>query len=208
MPVEFSSIESLVQDFREGKAIVLIDEETRENEGDIIVSAEKITAEMVNFMAKYGRGLICLAITPDRADILDLPFLPSRNQKKNNTAFTLSIEAKEGITTGISAADRAKTILDAVDPQKGADDIATPGHIFPVVAKKNGVLERRGHTEAGVDFAKLAGLIPAAVICEIMNDDGTMARLSSLLLFAKTHNLKIGRITDLIEFVENKKYRV
>jgi len=194
------SIETIIEEAKNGRMFVLMDDENRENEGDLIVPAQMITADKVNFMAKYARGLICLSITAQRAKELELPPMTSNNQSRLGTAFTISIEAREGITTGISAADRAHTIQTAIDPAKGKEDICSPGHIFPLVAKEGGVLIRAGHTEASVDIAKLAGLIPAAVICEIMNDDGTMARLPDLLDFAKKHDLKIGTIADLIAY--------
>ncbi|MES1157208.1 MAG: 3,4-dihydroxy-2-butanone-4-phosphate synthase [Alphaproteobacteria bacterium] len=188
----------LIEDAREGKMFILIDEEDRENEGDLVIPAQFATPAAVNFMAKYGRGLICLALTSERTKALGLEPMTPNNQTRNKTAFTVSIEAKEGISTGISAHDRARTIAVAIDPGKGADDIVTPGHVFPLTAREGGVLVRAGHTEASVDIARLAGLIPAAVICEIMNDDGSMARLPELAAFAQFHNLKIGAISDLI----------
>jgi 3,4-dihydroxy 2-butanone 4-phosphate synthase/GTP cyclohydrolase II len=179
---------------------ILVDAEDRENEGDLIIPAQFATAEQVNFMAKHGRGLICLALTEQRAGGLGLQPMATRNQTRHSTAFTVSIEAKEGISTGISAHDRARTIAVAIDPTKGAGDIVSPGHVFPLTARNGGVLIRAGHTEASVDISRLAGLIPAAVICEIMNDDGTMARLPDLVGFAQHHNLKIGTIADLIAY--------
>ncbi len=179
---------------------ILVDDESRENEGDLVIPAEKADSAAVNFMAKYGRGLICLALTQKRVDELGLPLMSQYNQSRHQTAFTISIEAREGVTTGISAADRAKTIQTAIDPARNAQDIATPGHIFPLVAREGGVLVRAGHTEAAVDIAKLAGMNPAGVICEIMNDDGTMARMPDLIEFAQEHNLKIATIADLISY--------
>ncbi|HVY86484.1 MAG TPA: 3,4-dihydroxy-2-butanone-4-phosphate synthase [Caulobacterales bacterium] len=188
----------IIEDAREGKMFILVDAEERENEGDLVIPAQFATPAAVNFMAKHGRGLICLALTAERTEQLGLQPMSARNQTPNKTAFTVSIEAKEGISTGISAHDRALTIAVAIDPSKGAEDIVSPGHVFPLTAREGGVLVRAGHTEASVDIARLAGLIPAAVICEIMNDDGTMARLPELAAFAQFHNLKIGAISDLI----------
>ncbi|MES1203614.1 MAG: 3,4-dihydroxy-2-butanone-4-phosphate synthase, partial [Pseudomonadota bacterium] len=179
---------------------ILVDAEDRENEGDLIVPAQFATPDAVNFMAKNGRGLICLALAPERASALNLEMMAARNQTRHQTAFTISIEAKEGISTGISVHDRAHTIAVAIDPTKGADDIVSPGHVFPLIAREGGVLTRAGHTEASVDIARLAGLFPAAVICEVMNDDGAMARLPDLIAFAQHHNLKIGTISDLIAY--------
>ena len=193
-----ASMEEIIEDARRGRMIIFVDAEDRENEGDLIIPAEKITPETINFMAKYGRGLICLALTEDRVDELALPLMSRENQSRHSTAFTASIEAREGVSTGISAADRAHTIAVAIDPAKGKDDIATPGHVFPLRAREGGVLVRAGHTEAAVDIARLAGLVPAGVICEIMNDDGTMARMPDLLAFAQRHGIRIGRIADLI----------
>ncbi len=185
---------------RNGRMVVLVDAEERENEGDLIIPAQMATPDAINFMAKHGRGLICLALTPARAHELGLEAMVRRNDSRNRTAFTQSIEAREGISTGISAHDRARTIATAIDPTKGAADIVSPGHVFPLVAREGGVLIRAGHTEASVDLTRLAGLYPAAVICEIMNDDGTMARLPDLVAFAKAHGLKIGAIEDLIAY--------
>ena len=193
-----SSINEIIDDVQKGKMIILIDDEDRENEGDLIIPAEKATPEAVNFMAKHGRGLICLALTEDRCDELGLELMTRKNQSRHETAFTISIEAREGVTTGISAADRAQTIKVAIDPTKGRADIGSPGHVFPLVARKGGVLVRTGHTEAAVDIARLAGMNPSGVICEIMNDDGTMARLPDLVQFAQLHGLKVARIADLI----------
>jgi 3,4-dihydroxy 2-butanone 4-phosphate synthase/GTP cyclohydrolase II len=195
-----SSIPEIIRDAKEGKMFILVDDENRENEGDLVIPAVMCDNKAVNFMAKHGRGLICLALSEQRVEELGLPFMSSNNESKHGTAFTISIEAKEGISTGISAADRAKTIKDAIDPKKGKNDIASPGHIFPLKAQNGGVLVRAGHTEAAVDIAKLAGLNPSGVICEIMNDDGTMARIPDLIKFAKKHNLKIATIADLIEY--------
>jgi len=190
----------IIEDARNGKMVILIDEENRENEGDLVIPAQFATPEAVNFMAKYGRGLICLALTEDRTRALGLTPMSPRNQTRHGTAFTVSIEAREGVTTGISAHDRAHTIAVAIDPGKGADDIGSPGHVFPLTAREGGVLVRAGHTEASVDIARLAGLIPAAVICEVMSDDGSMARLPELISFAQFHQLKIGTIADLIAY--------
>ena len=202
--MELSSIEEIVECARNGKIFVLVDDENRENEGDLIIPAQLATPNIINFMAKYGRGLICLALTEERAKILDLKPMDRRNTSKFDTAFTVSIEAKEGVTTGISAADRSKTIQTAIDNTKGKDDITTPGHIFPLVARNGGVLSRAGHTEAAIDIARLAGLNPSAVICEIMNDDGSMARLDDLKKFCKHHNLKLASIEDLIRWRVHK----
>lgn len=193
-----SSIEDILADIRAGKMVVLVDDEDRENEGDLVIPADNCTPEVINFMAKYGRGLICLAMTRQRVEQLGLPLMAKDNLSRHQTAFTVSIEAREGVTTGISAADRAHTVKVAIDPAKGAADIATPGHVFPLVARDGGVLVRAGHTEASVDIARLAGLTPAGVICEIMNDDGSMARLPDLVGFAQLHGLKVGTIADLI----------
>ena len=198
--LKLSNIEKIVEDARNGKLFVLVDDENRENEGDLIFPAQLITPDIINFMAKYGRGLICLALTKDRAKELDLKKMDRRNSSKFDTAFTTSIEAKEGITTGISAADRSTTIQTAIDDNKSKEDISTPGHIFPLIARDGGVLSRAGHTEAAVDIARLAGLKPAAVICEIMNDDGSMARLEDLKEFCKSHNINIATIEELIRW--------
>lgn len=195
-----SSIEEVIEDARNGKMFILVDAEDRENEGDLVIPAQMCTPEAVNFMAKYGRGLVCLTLTGDRAKQLNLEFMSSNNQSRNQTAFTVSIEAREGISTGISAHDRAHTVSVAIDPTRGQNDIVSPGHVFPLVAKDGGVLVRAGHTEAAVDIARLAGLYPAGVICEIMNDDGTMARLPDLVQFAQLHGLKIATIADLIAY--------
>ena len=195
-----SSIEDIIADCREGRMVILVDDEDRENEGDLYIPAQMATPAAINFMARYGRGLICLAMTRQRCDTLGLELMSRENGTRHQTAFTVSIEAREGVTTGISAADRARTIQVAIDPTRGRDDLVTPGHVFPLVARDGGVLERTGHTEAAVDIARLAGLIPAGVICEIMNDDGTMARLPDLVSFAQFHGLKIGAIADLIAY--------
>ncbi len=200
-----SSIEEIIDDARNGRMFILVDDEDRENEGDLIVPAQMATPEAVNFMAKHGRGLICLSMTRQRTEHLRLPLMPAHNQSRLSTAFTLSIEARTGVTTGISAADRARTIAVAIDPASTPQDIATPGHVFPLVARDGGVLVRAGHTEAAVDVARLAGLIPAGVICEIMNDDGSMARMPDLIKFAQLHGLKIATIADLIEYRRRKE---
>jgi 3,4-dihydroxy 2-butanone 4-phosphate synthase/GTP cyclohydrolase II len=195
-----SPIEDILEDARQGRPYILVDAEDRENEGDIVIPAQFATPELVNFMAKHARGLICLSITADRARQLRLPPMAAENQTRMGTAFTVSIEAREGVTTGISAHDRAHTIAVAIDPTRGADDIVSPGHVFPLVARDGGVLVRAGHTEAAVDVSRLAGLQPAGVICEIMNEDGRMARLPELTAFAQFHGLKIGTIADLIAY--------
>ncbi|MBA4795283.1 3,4-dihydroxy-2-butanone-4-phosphate synthase [Phenylobacterium sp.] len=195
-----SPIEDIIEDARNGRPYILVDAEDRENEGDVIIPAQFATPEQINFMARHARGLICLSITAERARTLRLPPMTADNASGHGTAFTVSIEAREGVTTGISAHDRAHTIAVAVDPTKGPDDIVSPGHVFPLVAKAGGVLVRAGHTEAAVDISRLAGLNPAGVICEIMKDDGTMARLPDLVAFAQTHGLKIGTIADLIAY--------
>ena len=199
-----AQIEDVIEAGRSGKMFMLIDDEDRENEGDLVIPAQMCTPDAVNFMAKYGRGLICLALTQERAEQLKIPMMTQVNGTPNQTAFTVSIEANDGISTGISAHDRAHTISVAIDATKGPNDIVTPGHVFPLVARHGGALVRAGHTEASVDIARLAGLTPAGVICEIMNDDGTMARLPDLVTFAQHHNLKIGTIADLIAF--RRKY--
>jgi 3,4-dihydroxy 2-butanone 4-phosphate synthase / GTP cyclohydrolase II len=193
-----SSIEEIIEDARNGRMFILVDAEDRENEGDLIIPATFATPEAVNFMARYGRGLICLAMTQERAHTLRLDMMTRNNRESMQTAFTVSIEAKEGVTTGISAHDRSRTIAVAIDPTKDDGDIVSPGHIFPLIAKEGGTLVRAGHTEAAVDISRMAGLYPAGVICEIMNDDGSMARLPELVAFAQLHNLKIGTIADLI----------
>jgi 3,4-dihydroxy 2-butanone 4-phosphate synthase/GTP cyclohydrolase II len=199
-----AKIEDVIEDARNGRMFILMDADDRENEGDLVIPAQMCTPQSVNFMAKFGRGLICLALTQDRAAALNIPMMTQVNGTPNQTAFTVSIEAKEGISTGISAHDRAHTISVAIDPTKGPSDIVSPGHVFPLVARHGGALVRAGHTEASVDIARLAGLNPAGVICEIMNDDGTMARLPDLVKFAQFHGLKIGTIADLIAY--RRKY--
>ena len=195
-----SPIEEIIEDARNGRMFILIDAEDRENEGDLVLPAQFATPEAVNFMALYGRGLICLSLTSERAEALKLPLMSQRNQSRHTTNFTVSIEAREGVSTGISAHDRARTIATAIDPTHGADDIVSPGHVFPLVARDGGVLVRAGHTEAAIDVARLAGCNPSGVICEIMNDDGSMARLPDLVGFAQRHGLKIGTIADLIAY--------
>ncbi|MBI5163304.1 MAG: 3,4-dihydroxy-2-butanone-4-phosphate synthase [Magnetospirillum sp.] len=195
-----SSIEDIIAEARQGRMFVLVDDEDRENEGDLVIPAGMANAEAINFMAKYGRGLICLSMTKERVEQLGLPFMSTDNGTMHQTAFTVSIEAREGVTTGISAADRARTVQVAIDPAKGRGDIVTPGHVFPLCARDGGVLVRAGHTEAAVDIARLAGLNPSGVICEIMNDDGTMARMPDLVTFAQFHGLKIATIADLIAY--------
>lgn len=199
MTTEISPIEDIVAEMRAGRMVILVDEEDRENEGDLVLAADHVTAEAINFMARFGRGLICLTLTRERCERLQLPPMATRNGGKYSTAFTVSIEAAEDVTTGISAADRAQTVRAAVAPNALASDLVQPGHIFPLQAVDGGVLMRAGHTEAGCDLAGMAGGSPTAVICEIMNDDGTMARLPDLRLFAAEHGLKIGTIADLIE---------
>lgn len=195
-----SPVAEIIEEAREGRMFILIDEEDRENEGDLVIPAQFATPAQVNFMAKHGRGLICLALTPERAEVLGLDPMTPRNQTRLGTAFTVSIEAREGVSTGISAHDRALTIATAIDPTKDRRDIVSPGHVFPLTARDGGTLVRAGHTEASVDIARAAGLNPSAVICEIMNDDGTMARLPELVAFAQFHNLKIGAIDELIAY--------
>ncbi|RYX89692.1 MAG: 3,4-dihydroxy-2-butanone-4-phosphate synthase [Comamonadaceae bacterium] len=199
-PVAISPVEDIVADMRAGRIVILVDEEDRENEGDLVLAADHVTAQSINFMARFGRGLICLTLTRDRCERLQLPPMAVRNGTKHATAFTVSIEAAEGVTTGISAADRARTVQAAVAASARPSDLVQPGHIFPLQAVEGGVLMRAGHTEAGCDLALMAGCSPAAVICEIMKDDGTMARLPDLQLFAAEHGLKIGTIADLIEY--------
>jgi 3,4-dihydroxy 2-butanone 4-phosphate synthase/GTP cyclohydrolase II len=184
---------------------ILVDDEGRENEGDLVIPSEKADAEAVNFMARYGRGLICLSMTRERVEQLGLQYMAPKNQSPHQTAFTVSIEAREGVTTGISAADRARTIAVAIDPDMGRTDIVSPGHVFPLVAQDGGVLVRAGHTEAAVDISRLAGMNPSGVICEIMNDDGTMARMPDLVAFAQLHGLKIATIADLISYRRRKE---
>jgi 3,4-dihydroxy 2-butanone 4-phosphate synthase/GTP cyclohydrolase II len=200
--------EAIIDEARNGRMFILVDDDDRENEGDLVIPAQMATPEAINFMARHGRGLICLALTKDRADTLGLQPMVNNNRSRNETAFTVSIEAKEGISTGISAADRARTIAVAIDASHGPDELVSPGHVFPLVAKPGGTLVRAGHTEAGVDISRLAGLNPSAVICEIMRDDGSMARLDDLMDFARTHGLKIGTIRDLIAYRLKKDHMV
>ena len=195
-----SSIEEVIEEARNGRMFILVDDENRENEGDLVIPAQMATPEAINFMARYGRGLICLSLTPARIEELGLPLMAQHNESRHQTAFTVSIEAREGVSTGISVADRAHTIAVAIDPAKTRDDLGSPGHVFPLVANDGGTLVRAGHTEAAVDIARLAGLNPSGVICEIMNDDGTMARLPDLLKFAQLHGLKLATIADLIAY--------
>ncbi|MCH2094725.1 MAG: 3,4-dihydroxy-2-butanone-4-phosphate synthase [Rhodobacteraceae bacterium] len=195
-----SSVEEIIDDARNGRMFILVDHEDRENEGDLVIPAQWATPDAINFMALYGRGLICLALPGDRVDALGLELMSTHNSSRHETAFTVSIEAREGVTTGISAADRARTVSVAIDASKGAADIASPGHVFPLRAKAGGVLVRAGHTEAAVDVSRLAGLNPSGVICEIMNEDGSMARLPELVTFAQRHGIKIGTISDLISY--------
>ena len=202
----FNTIEEIIEDIRQGKMVVIVDDEDRENEGDILMAASHATADDINFMARYGRGLICLTLMRERCQQLRLPLMVNGTDADHGTNFTLSIEASVGVTTGISAADRARTVQAAVAPDARPEDIIQPGHIFPLMAQPGGVLNRAGHTEAGCDFARLAGLDPSAVIVEILNDDGTMARRADLEVFAKQHNLKMGTIEDLIKYrIENEK---
>ncbi len=200
-----ASVDEIIEEARAGKMTILVDDEDRENEGDLFIPAEAVTPEIINFMAMYGRGLVCLALTPEDVERLQLPMMVSRNTSRFQTAFTVSIEAREGVTTGISAFDRAHTIKTAIDPQQGPDALATPGHVFPLRAAAGGVLERIGHTEATVDIARLAGYKPAGVLCEIMNHDGTMARVPELITFARKFGMKIGKICDLVDYRKEKK---
>lgn len=200
LKLALSPPEELVEEIAKGRMVVLVDDEDRENEGDLIIAGEMADAEAINFMATYGRGLVCLSLTADRVNHLGLPMMAAENKAPLETAFTVSIEAREGVTTGISAGDRARTIAVAIDPDKGPLDIVSPGHVFPLVARDGGVLVRAGHTEAAVDLSRLAGLNPSSVICEIMNDDGTMARLPDLVKFSQRHGLKLGTIADLIAY--------
>ena len=195
-----STINEIIRDAKNGKIFILVDDKDRENEGDLVVPASKINSKKINFMAKHGRGLICLALTPQKVKKLNLPLMSLVNKSRTQTAFTVSIESKKGISTGISAHDRAKTIKVAIRPNSSRKNIVSPGHVFPLVSKAGGVLERAGHTEASVDISKLAKLNPSAVICEVMNEDGTMARYKDLVPFAKKHKLKIARIEDLISY--------
>ncbi|MDE2335412.1 MAG: 3,4-dihydroxy-2-butanone-4-phosphate synthase [Rhodospirillales bacterium] len=195
-----TSAEELIEEARQGRMFILVDDEDRENEGDLVVPAQFATPDAINFMARHARGLICLALTRHRVEQLHLPLMSASNGTRHQTAFTVSIEAREGVTTGISAHDRARTVAVAINPEAGPDDIVTPGHVFPLMAREGGALVRAGHTEAAVDIARLAGLNPAGVICEIMNDDGSMARLPDLVAFAQRHALKVGTIADLIAY--------
>ena len=196
----FSSIDEITEDLRQGKMVIIVDDEDRENEGDLIMSADKVSAEAINFMAQYGRGLICLTLTQARCNLLRLPLMTGQTDGNESTNFTVSIEASKGVTTGISAQDRARTIRVATAPDAQPNDIVQPGHIFPLMAKPGGVLTRAGHTEAGCDLSRLAGLTPAAVIVEILNEDGTMARRPDLIEFSEKHDIKIGTIADLIRY--------
>jgi len=200
LAARISSIEEIIEEARQGRMFILVDHEDRENEGDLVIPAQFADAAAINFMATYGRGLICLPLTEDRVDALGLPMMAMNNSSRHETAFTVSIEAREGVETGISAADRALTVAVAIDESAGAADIATPGHMFPLRARNGGVLVRAGHTEAAVDISRLAGLHPSGVICEVMSDDGSMARLPELLDFGTTHGLKVGTISDLIAY--------
>ena len=197
---KFSKISSIIKDAKKGKMFILVDDKNRENEGDLIIPASKCNSKSINFMAKHGRGLICLALTKKQVDNLKLPLMSSINKSRMQTAFTISIEAKKGITTGISAQDRAKTIKTAINPKVKKSDIVSPGHVFPLVARNGGVLERAGHTEASVDISKLSKLNPSSVICEVMNEDGRMARLNDLFKFSKKHKIKLASIEDLISY--------
>jgi len=205
----FNTIDEAIEDIRAGKMVIMVDDEDRENEGDLVLAAEKVTPEAINFMAKYGRGLICLALTPERVEQLQLPLMaPMDNGTPYGTAFTVSVDARYGVTTGISAADRAHTIRVSIDPESKPEDLVRPGHVFPLRARRGGVLRRAGHTEGSVDLTRLAGLYPAGVICEIMNDDGTMARVPQLMEFARRHGLKIITIADLIHYRLQKEFLV
>ncbi|MDA1089398.1 MAG: 3,4-dihydroxy-2-butanone-4-phosphate synthase [Proteobacteria bacterium] len=195
-----SSIEDIITEASNGRMFILVDDQERENEGDLVIPGQMATPDAINFMAKHGRGLICLTLTASRLRDLDLPLMAQRNNSRHETAFTVSIEARKGVTTGISASDRARTVAVAIDPSKGVNDIVSPGHVFPLEARDGGVLVRAGHTEAAVDVSRLAGLNPSGVICEIMNEDGTMARMPDLIKFAQFHGLKIGTIADLIAY--------
>ncbi len=203
--MKFNTIEEAIEDIRQGKMVILVDDEDRENEGDLTMAAEAVTPEAINFMAKHGRGLVCLSLTPERVEYLQLPMMTTDNTSSFGTAFTISIEAKKGVTTGISAADRATTIKAAISTKSGPEDLARPGHVFPLRARAGGVLQRAGQTEGSVDLARLAGLTPAGVICEIMNDDGTMSRVPQLMEFAKMHKMKIVTIKDLIAYRVKKE---
>jgi len=195
-----ASPEEIIDEARNGRMFILVDDEDRENEGDLVIPAQMATPSAINFMATHGRGLICLALAKKRVEQLGLELMSRNNRTRHETAFTTSIEAREGVTTGISAADRARTVSVAIDASKGREDIVTPGHVFPLIARDGGVLTRAGHTEAAVDIARLAGLNPSGVICEIMNDDGTMSRMDDLVRFARMHDLKVGTIRDLIAY--------
>ena len=197
---KFSKISSIIQDAKKGKMFILVDDKNRENEGDLVIPASKCNSKNINFMAKHGRGLICLALTKKQVEILKLPLMSSINKSSMQTAFTISIEAKKGITTGISAQDRARTIKTAINPKVKKREIVSPGHVFPLVARNGGVLVRAGHTEASVDISKLSKLNPSSVICEVMNEDGRMARLNDLFKFSKKHNIKLASIEDLISY--------
>ncbi|MDC0447434.1 3,4-dihydroxy-2-butanone-4-phosphate synthase [Pelagibacteraceae bacterium] len=197
---KFSKISSIIQDAKKGKMFILVDDKNRENEGDLIIPGSKCDSRSINFMAKHGRGLICLALTKKQIDILKLPLMSPNNKSRMQTAFTISIEAKKGVTTGISAHDRAKTIKTAINPKVRKNDIVSPGHVFPLAARNGGVLERAGHTEASVDISKLSNLNPSSVICEVMNEDGRMARLNDLYKFSKKHKIKLASIEDLISY--------
>ena len=204
--IKFSKISSIIQDAKKGKMFILVDDKDRENEGDLVIPASKCNSKTINFMAKHGRGLICLALTKNKIDNLKLPLMSPINKSRMQTAFTVSIEAKKGITTGISAHDRAKTIKTAIKYNAKNSDIVSPGHVFPLVARKGGVLERAGHTEASVDISKLSKLNPSSVICEVMNEDGRMARLEDLFKFSQKHKIKLASIEDLISYrLKNEK---
>jgi 3,4-dihydroxy 2-butanone 4-phosphate synthase/GTP cyclohydrolase II len=196
----FSKISSIIQEAKKGKMFILVDDKNRENEGDLIIPGSKCNSKSINFMAKHGRGLICLALTKKQVDNLKLPLMSSINKSRMQTAFTVSIEARKGITTGISAQDRAKTIKTAINPKVKKNEIVSPGHVFPLVARNGGVLERAGHTEASIDISKLSNLNPSSVICEVMNEDGRMARLNDLFKFSKKHKIKLASIEDLISY--------
>ena len=197
---KFSKITSIIQDAKKGKMFILVDDKDRENEGDLVIPGSKCNSKSINFMAKHGRGLICLALTKKKIDKLKLPLMSPVNKSRMQTAFTVSIESKKGITTGISAQDRAKTVRTAIDPKSNKKDIVSPGHVFPLVARSGGVLERAGHTEASVDISKLSKLNPSSVICEVMNEDGRMARLNDLFKFSKKHKIKLASIADIISY--------
>jgi len=201
----FNTIEEAIEDIRNGRIVIVVDDEDRENEGDFVMAAEKVTPEAINFMAREGRGLICVSLLPERLEKLNLPLMTDNITARHGTAFTVSVDAKEGVTTGISAFDRAKTIKVLIDPETRPEDLARPGHIFPLRAKKGGVLRRAGHTEASCDLARLAGLYPAGILCEIMDEDGTMARLPRLFEIARKFNLKIITVKDLIEYRQKRE---